>query len=204
LSQPAERNLRRILREVIREELTSGDPKTRRLLTELPFSLVLRDSEGSELSSYIRNLDVPLSSRASEATLSNILGRLDVTLSSLSRLIRWGRDVSPIWVHGSERSAPPAGSALVSWTVPAGKVGYIYGFFISAGEANDFRINWTSDNLTYSRRIALPGKGTLHFVDVIPINEGLPASGGTNVTITNVHPGSTGVIYQAALLVVAV
>jgi hypothetical protein len=44
----------------------------------------------------------------------------------------------------------------------------------------------------------------LHFVDVIALNEGLPADGGTSVTITNVNAGSAGVVYQAALLVVAV
>jgi hypothetical protein len=132
------------------------------------------------------------------------LQNLDVTLSALSRLNRWGRDVTPAWVHGDEVTAPAAGTALVSWTVPVGKTGYIYGFYISAGEGNDFKVNWTSSGVAYSRRIIFPGKGTLHFVDVIAINEGLPADGGTSVTITNVNAGSAGIVYQAALLVVAV
>jgi hypothetical protein len=132
------------------------------------------------------------------------LQNLDVMLSALSRLIRWGRDASPAWVHAREVVAPAAGTALVSWTVPTGKVGYIYGFFISAGEGNDFMINWTSGGATYSRRIIFPSKGTLHFVDVIALNERLPADEGTSVTITNVNAGSAGVVYQAALLVVAV
>jgi hypothetical protein len=172
------------LKRALREELTSGDGGTRRLLTELLLSTVLKDSAGVELSGYLKNLDV--------------------ALSVLSRLIRWGRDVSPAWVHGGEVVAPAAGTALVSWTVPSGRVGFIYGFFISAGEDNDFRINWTYGGVAYSRRIMFPGKGTLHFVDVIAFNEGLPADPGTSVTITNVNAGSAGVVYQAALLVVAV
>jgi hypothetical protein len=138
------------------------------------------------------------------AESNRLLGNLDVTLSALSRLIRWGRDVSPAWVHGGEVTAPPANTALVSWTVPAGKVGYIYGFYINASEGNEFKINWTSGSVAYSRRIVFPGKGTLQYVDIVAFNEGLPADGGTSVTITNVNTGSEGIVYQAALLVVAV
>jgi hypothetical protein len=110
----------------------------------------------------------------------------------------------PTWVHGDEVTAPAAGTALVSWTVPTGKTGYIYGFFISAGEGNDFKVNWTSGGVAYSRRIIFPGKGTLHFVDVIALNEELPADSGTTVSITNVNAGSANIVYQVALLVVAV
>jgi hypothetical protein len=242
-----ERVFRRVLSEeftkALREELTSGDGNVKALIAQLLISAILRDSAGGELSSYIKNLDTALSSRASEvtlsgikaktdsltfdtagrlavqnppnldttlssraseATLSSIAGQLDVKLSALSRLTRWGRDVSPAWVQGGEVTAPPANTALVSWTVPAGKTGFIYGFFISAGEGNDFRVNWTSGGVTYSRRIVFAGKGTLHFVDITALNEGLPADGGTSVTITNVNAGSAGIVYQVALLVVAV
>ncbi len=122
----------------------------------------------------------------------------------LARLVRWGRDVTPTWVHGGEVIAPPANTALVSWAVPSGKTGYIYGFFISADEGNDFKLNWASGGVAYSRRVVFSSKGTLHFVDVIALNEGLPADPGTNVTITVVNAGNGGAVYQAALLVVAV
>jgi hypothetical protein len=39
------------------------------------------------------------------------LQNLDVALTALSKLIRWGRDVSPTWVHGSEVTAPAANVA---------------------------------------------------------------------------------------------
>ncbi|MEM1523612.1 MAG: hypothetical protein QXU69_11305 [Thermofilaceae archaeon] len=124
----------------------------------------------------------------------------DASLSALSKLLRWGRDVSPLWVHGGEVVAPAAGTALVSRIVSIGKVGYIYGFYISAGEANDFRINWTSGATAYSIRIVFPSKGSLQYVDFVPINEGLPADGGSTISITNVNSGSAGVVYQARIL----
>jgi hypothetical protein len=128
------------------------------------------------------------------------LQNLDLALSVLVAVQRWGRNVSPVWVHGGEVTAPAAGTALVSKTVSTGKSGYIYGFFISAGEANDFKINWTSGGTAYSRRIPVGGKGAIQYVDFTPFNEGLPADAGSSVTITNVNAGSTGIVYQAAIL----
>jgi hypothetical protein len=115
-------------------------------------------------------------------------------------LIRWGRDVAPVWVHGDEVTAPAAGTALVSKTVSTGKTGYIYGFFISAGEANDFKINFTTGGVAKSIRIPFGGRGALHYIDFVPMNEGMGADGGSHITITNVNAGSTGVVYQARIL----
>jgi len=127
---------------------------------------------------------------------------LDIPLSTLSRIVRWGRDVDPFWVHGAEVTAPAAGTALVSKSVSAGRTGYIYGFFISSGEPNDFMIKWTSGAVSYSIRIVFPGKGSLQYVDFTPLNEGLPADPGTTISITNVNAGSAGIVYQARLLYV--
>ncbi|MEM0457405.1 MAG: hypothetical protein QXI01_06790 [Nitrososphaerota archaeon] len=118
----------------------------------------------------------------------------------LSKLIRLGRNVDPVWIHGAEVTAPAANTALVSKIVSTGKVGYIYGFFISAGEANDFKINWTSGGTTYSIRIVFSGKGSLQYIDFISINEGAPADAGSSISITNVNAGSAGIVYQARLL----
>jgi len=144
--------------------------------------------------------DSTLSTRASEATLSSISSKIDTALSVLSRLMRWGRDVTPVWVHGSEVTAPSAGATLVSKTVSSGKSGYIYGFFISAGEANEFYINFTSSGTAYKVRIPLVSKGAVQYVDVVALNEGLPADGGTVVSITVINGGSSGIVYQARLL----
>ncbi|MEM4596674.1 MAG: hypothetical protein QXG54_05180 [Desulfurococcaceae archaeon] len=124
----------------------------------------------------------------------------DASLSTLSKLLRWGRDVSPTWVHGGEVTAPSAGSTLVDKIVGIGRSGYIYGFYIMASEPNHFRINWTSGNASRSLRIVFPGPGSLQYTDIIPLNEGSPADAGTTVSITVLNPGSSGSVYQARLL----
>lgn len=113
---------------------------------------------------------------------------------------RWGRDISPEWVHAAEQTAPGAGTTLVTKAVSAGKTGYIYGFFISAQEANDFLLNWTSGGLAKSKRIVFGGAGSSECVDPVAVNEGLGADAGTNITITNVNAATAGKIYQANLL----
>jgi hypothetical protein len=138
--------------------------------------------------------------------LDRILGRksrvitYEIAPDTLKKLIRFGRDITLYWVDGNEITAPVAGTALVSQTVTSGKSGYIYGFFISAGETNNFKINWTSGGTAKSRKIVLGGPGTLQYVDFVPINEGFPADGGSSITITNVNAGSTGIVYQASIL----
>jgi len=114
--------------------------------------------------------------------------------------MHWGRSVEPAWIHGDEITAPAADTALVSVTVSAGKTGYIYGFFISAGEANDFKINWTSGGAAKSIRIPFSGSGALQYVDFVALNEGMGADAGTDITITNVNAGGTNTVYQARLL----
>ena len=128
------------------------------------------------------------------------LQNLDVTLSVQAMLKRWGYGVEPSWIFGSEVSAPAAGTALVSKSVSTGKKGYIFGIFITAQEANDFKINWTSGGVAYTIRIIFVGKGTLMSAFPKAYNEGYPADADTNVTITNVNAGSTGIVYQAGLL----
>ena len=128
------------------------------------------------------------------------LQNLDITLTTLSALIRWGRNVSPAWVHAAEVTAPAAGATLVSKTVSTGKSGYIYGFLITASEPNHFKINWTSGATAYSIRIVLSNAGSVESVDVVPLNEGLPAGAGSTVSITVVNAGSTGSVYQARIL----
>jgi len=131
---------------------------------------------------------------------SNDFAKLDVPLTTLAKLKRWGRNIEPAWIHGGEITAPAANTALVSKTVSSGKTGYIYGFLISAGEANDFKINWTSGGAAKSIRIPFSGEGALQCVDFIALNEGLGADAGTDITITNANAGASGVIYQARLL----
>ena len=49
-------DIKKLIREALREELTSGDPTIRKMLTELLLSTVLKDSSGAELSAHIKNV----------------------------------------------------------------------------------------------------------------------------------------------------
>jgi hypothetical protein len=115
-------------------------------------------------------------------------------------VLRFGRNVSPAWVIGSEVTAPAANTNLVSRTVGSGKSGYVYGLLISAGESNDFRLVWISGGTSRSLRIVLASRGTILIVSPVALNEGLPADGGTTVAVRNVNAGSSGVVYQVAIL----
>jgi len=121
-------------------------------------------------------------------------------LDKLAKRTRWGRDLEPEWIHGTEVTAPAAGSWLVNKDVGTGKSGYFYGFLISAGEPNDFRIYWTSGGTSYSIVIMFGGKGTTESVSKVAMNEGLKADAGTSVRIINVNAGGAGIVYQARLL----
>ncbi|MEM2498367.1 MAG: hypothetical protein QXR81_08330 [Candidatus Nezhaarchaeales archaeon] len=122
-------------------------------------------------------------------------------LAALHIVQRWGRVVYPFWKEGAEITAPAPETNLVAHTVSTGKKGYIYGFFISAQEGNDFKLVWTSGGTTYSRRIILAGKGSVQYVDFIALNEGLPADPGSVIAIQNVNAGSLNIIYQASILI---
>jgi hypothetical protein len=143
-------------------------------------------------------LDVALSSRASETTLSNLYNEV---LNNTWQKIRVGRIASPSWIYGSVTTAPAAESALASVSVPAGKSGYIYGYLISATEENQFEIRWTSGGTGRAIRIVFPSAGSVHGVSLIALNEGLPADAGTTISIVNISAGSSGQVYQAGLLV---
>ena len=182
-----------------------GLAKESTLSSRLPREIELDDGTGTydkifrtgnALNVQIKGEDAGL---AKETTLSNILSQLDVALSTLAKLQRWGRNVEPTWIHGDEITAPAENTKLVSVTVSSGKKGYIYGFFIVAGEANDFKINWTSGGETKSIRIPFQSGGALQYVDIVPLNEGSPADENTEISITNVNAGSSEVVYQARL-----
>jgi len=98
----------------------------------------------------------------------------------------------PKWYYGNIVASPAAGTALVSFTVPNGYVGYIFGFSLSLSDSagNQFYISWTSNGVSRSFYIVESGPGTVFYESDSPINEGLPADPGTTITITNMNAGS--------------
>jgi len=130
-------------------------------------------------------------------TLPSDPPKLDLPMSSLYKHIRWGRDVTPAWIIGSEIVAPVINTILVSRTVSAGKRGYIYGFFISTEESNIFYIQWVSGGTTY--RIRIPAsRGLMYTVLPCAVNDDLPADSASTISIIVANAGST--VYQAGLL----
>jgi hypothetical protein len=132
--------------------------------------------------------------------LSDIIAPIDY--AKLRDVIRLGRVLSSLaWVYGSILTAPAANTTLASFSVPAGRRGFIYGYFISASEENQFEIRWTSNSISRAIRIVFVGGGTIHAASLISLNEGLPADPGTTVSIVNINAGGSGSRYQAGLLI---
>jgi len=175
-------------------------------VANLPSEYPLPSSQVSDLKNVnVGNFPSDYPDSVTHDKLDDIYGKLnsqlDVTLTVLSRLIRYGRNVSPSWVHGNEVTAPSANTSLVSHTVSSGKQGLIYGFYISSDEANVFRIEWVSGGVSKAIRIKFGGGGSIHYADFFAMNEGLPADAGTEIKIVNVNAGSSGKVYQARLFI---
>jgi hypothetical protein len=115
----------------------------------------------------------------------------------------FNRPVMPSWDYSGALTAPVAGAILVTHNVVR-KAAYIYGFRISAQEKNDFYINWSTTNGTYSLLVPFGGLGYLSEIDYVPLNEGQPTDPRTIITITVVNAAGAGLIYQAGLLIAEV
>lgn len=106
----------------------------------------------------------------------------------------------PPWTRGTEQTAPTANTTLVSKTISTGAIGYIYGFEITAAEANEFLIKW-NDGSARQNRIIFASAGTMLVTFTKAYNEGEGAVAGSNITIENVNAGTAGKKYSARLLV---
>jgi hypothetical protein len=115
---------------------------------------------------------------------------------------RYGHLLTPRWYYGGLVQAPSANAELVGVDVPSGRKGYIYGFYISASELNDFNVEWTDQTGTvYQYRVVLAGKGTVHYADIVALNEGLAAKEATRISVKVLNAGSSGSYYKAGLMV---
>jgi len=168
---------------------------------------VLRKIVGDAVNTHMRTisandyekLDIDLGiARTDEVGLAK-----ETTLSSLlSAMVkfRWGEDIEPDWIVGAEATAPAAGTNLVSKTVGTGVTGRIFGIHISANEANEFKLIWTSGGVARSLRFSLASAGVIYIASQTPMNKDLLADEGTTISIQNVGAGSAGIVYQASLL----
>lgn len=114
---------------------------------------------------------------------------------SNTSMLRWGIPREPVWEHGAVETAPAALTDLVTWTVSTGKKGRVFGFHLSAGEANEFSLN--VDATEYTRYHL----GSANPIDVVfpkPIVDDIAAGG--IVAIKNVTAAAAGITYQSSLL----
>lgn len=132
-------------------------------------------------------------------TLKIIYGN-DIWIDHSHRNVFTDIENQPVWVRGTEVTAPVANTTLVSKTVSANATGFVYGFEITAQEANEFLIQW-NDGSARQNRIIFGSAGTLLHVDATAYNEGEGSVAGSVIAIKNVNAGTAGKLYSARILV---
>jgi len=154
------------------------------------------------------NVNYPLSSMAS--TLSSINSYSESINSVVSSYVnypmnqlRWGYPVEPKWTYSPVSTGPlAAGTVLLSQPVSSGYNGYIWGYFLSENDpnGNTFLIQWVNGTTVYQQMIVMNGPGTINFISVKAINDGLPASPNTTMVIQILNAASTNTLYMAGIL----
>jgi hypothetical protein len=154
------------------------------------------------------NVNYPLSSMAS--TISSINSYSESINSVVSSYVnypmnqlRWGYPVEPTWTYSPVSTGPlAAGTALLSQPVSSGYNGYIWGYFLSENDPNGnmFMIKWVSGTNTYQQMVVMNGPGTINFISVKAINDGIPASPNTTMVIQILNAASTNTLYMAGIL----
>jgi len=154
------------------------------------------------------NVNYPLSTMA--ATLSSInsySANINAILSSninypLNQL-RWGYPAEPIWTYSTVSTGPlAAGTVLLSRPVSSGYNAYIWGYFLSQNDpsGNVFLIQWVNGTTVYQQMVVMNGPGTINFISVKAINDGLPASPNTTMVVKILNAASTNALYMAGIL----
>jgi len=154
------------------------------------------------------NVNYPLSTMA--ATLSSInsySANINAILSSNVNYpmnqLRWGYPVEPIWTYSAVATGPlAAGTVLLAQPVSSGYNAYIWGYFLSENDPNGnvFLIQWVNGTTVYQQMIVMNGPGTINFISVKAINDGIPASPNTTMTVKILNAASTNALYMAGIL----
>ena len=154
------------------------------------------------------NVNFPLSSMAS--TLSSINSYSESINSVVSSYVnypmnqlRWGYPVEPIWTYSAVSTGPlAAGTVLLAQPVSSGYNGYIWGYFLSENDpsGNIFMIQWVNGTTVYQQMVIMNGPGTINFISVKAVNDGLPASPNTTMVVKILNAASTNALYLAGIL----
>jgi hypothetical protein len=154
------------------------------------------------------NVNYPLSTMA--ATLSSInsySANINAILSSNVNYpmnqLRWGYPVEPIWTYSAVATGPlAAGTVLLAQPVSSGYNGYIWGYFLSQNDpsGNAFLVQWVNGTTVYQQMVVMNGPGTINFISVKAVNDGIPASPNTTMAVKILNAASTNALYMAGIL----
>jgi len=117
--------------------------------------------------------------------------------------LRWGYPVEPIWTYSAIATGPlAAGTVLLSQPVSSGYNAYIWGYFLSENDpsGNVFLIQWVNGTTVYQQMVVMNGPGTINFMSVKAINDGIPASPNTTMVVKILNAASTNALYMAGIL----
>jgi len=79
---------------------------------------------------------------------------------------------------------------LLSQPVSSGYNAYIWGYFLSENDpsGNAFLIQWVNGTTVYQQMVVMNGPGTINFISVKAINDGIPASPNTTMAVQCLTP----------------
>jgi len=154
------------------------------------------------------NVNVPLSN------IQNTLNNIEANATSINAVVtanvnyplnqlRWGYPVEPVWTYSAVATGPlAAGTVLLAQPVSSGYNAYIWGYFLSENDPNGnvFLIQWVNGTTVYQQMIVMNGPGTINFISVKAINDGIPASPNTTMVVKILNAASTNALYMAGIL----
>ncbi len=154
------------------------------------------------------NVNYPLSTMAStlnsiNSYSANISAVLSSNVNYPMNQLRWGYPVEPKWTYSAVSTGPlAAGTVLLSQPVRSGYNAYIWGYFLSENDPNGnvFLIQWVNGTTVYQQMVVMNGPGTVNFISVKAINDGLPASPNTTMAVKILNAASTNALYMAGIL----
>jgi len=154
------------------------------------------------------NINYPLSTMAStlnsiNSYSANINAILSSNVNYPMNQLRWGYPVEPIWTYSAVSTGPlAAGTVLLSQPVSSGYNAYIWGYFLSQNDpsGNTFLVQWVNGTTVYQQMIVMNGPGTINFISVKAVNDGIPASPNTTMVVKILNAASTNALYMAGIL----
>jgi len=154
------------------------------------------------------NINVPLSGIQGtlndiEANATSINAVVTANVNYPLNQLRWGYPVEPVWAYSAVSTGPlAAGTVLLSQPVSSGYNAYIWGYFLSENDpsGNVFLIQWVNGTTVYQQMVVMNGPGTINFISVKAINDGIPASPNTTMAVKILNAASTNALYMAGIL----